>query len=76
MIAIVVGVLIYGIGLVSFRGVSSDEIARLPKGKLMIKTLRRLGLLGNAACTSRQRKKGRTVTVGIDRWELMKSEKN
>ena len=45
MIAIVVGVLIYGIGLVSFRGVSSDEIARLPKGKLMIKTLRRLGLL-------------------------------
>ena len=45
VIAIVVGVLIYGIGLVSFRGVSSDEIARLPKGKLMIKTLRRLGLL-------------------------------
>ena len=45
VIAIAAGVLIYGIGLVSFRGVSSDEIARLPKGKLMIKMLRRLGLL-------------------------------
>lgn len=45
ILAILAGVLIYGIGLVSFRGVTADEIARLPKGHLIIKMFRRLGLL-------------------------------
>lgn len=45
IIAILAGVVIYGVGLVSFKGVTSEEIARLPKGHLLIKMLRRLGLL-------------------------------
>ncbi len=44
-IAIIAGVVVYGIGLVSFRGVTQEEIASLPKGTTIIRLLRRIGLL-------------------------------
>ncbi len=43
--AILAGVLVYGIGMVSFRGITAEELAMFPKGHLLIKLLRRMGLL-------------------------------
>ncbi|MCC8065842.1 MAG: polysaccharide biosynthesis protein, partial [Clostridiales bacterium] len=44
-IAVFVGVLIYGIGMVSFHGITQEELAALPKGNTIIRFLRKLGLL-------------------------------
>lgn len=45
LIAITVGIAIYAVGLVSFHGITVEEIADLPKGHLIIKIFRKLGLL-------------------------------
>ncbi|MCD8396065.1 MAG: polysaccharide biosynthesis protein [Lachnospiraceae bacterium] len=44
-IAVIAGVLVYGIGMVSFHGVTQEEIASLPKGTVLIRILRKMGLL-------------------------------
>jgi stage V sporulation protein B len=44
IVAIVIGVMVYGIGLVTFKGITIEEVATFPKGHLIIKLLRRLGL--------------------------------
>ncbi len=43
--AILVGILVYCIGLVSFHGISQDEIASMPKGTTIIRILRKIGLI-------------------------------
>ncbi|MDO4297462.1 MAG: polysaccharide biosynthesis protein [Lachnospiraceae bacterium] len=43
--AILVGVIVYCIGLVSFRGITIEELASLPKGHVIIKFVRKLGLM-------------------------------
>lgn len=43
--AILAGAVIYGIGLVSFHGITVEELAAMPKGKTIIKLFRKLGLL-------------------------------
>lgn len=43
--AILAGVAVYGIGMVSFHGITTEELAMFPKGHLLIKLLRRMGLL-------------------------------
>lgn len=45
VMGIVAGVVVYGVGLVSFRGITIEELSALPKGHLIIKFLRRFGLL-------------------------------
>ncbi len=45
MLSILAGVMVYGIGLVSFRGVTVEELSTFPKGHLIIRLLRKLGLL-------------------------------
>ncbi|MCD7841227.1 MAG: polysaccharide biosynthesis protein [Lachnospiraceae bacterium] len=45
VIAVFVGVVIYGIGMVSFHGVTEEELAGLPKGGTIIRVLRKMGLL-------------------------------
>ncbi len=45
VISIIVGVAVYAIGLVSFRGITIEEIATFPKGHLVIRLLRKLGLV-------------------------------
>ena len=45
MIAIFVGIVLYGVGLVAFHGITMDELASMPKGKSIIRIFRRLGLL-------------------------------
>lgn len=42
---ILFGVVIYCVGLVSFRGITIEEIAAMPKGHVIIKFIRKLGLL-------------------------------
>lgn len=44
VIAILAGAAVYGITLVTFRGITVDELATFPKGHLMIKMLRRMGI--------------------------------
>lgn len=44
-IVVLAGVLVYGIGMVSFHGVTQEEIAALPKGTVLIRILRKMGLL-------------------------------
>ena len=44
-LAILFAAVIYGVGLVVFKGVSPDEIARLPKGKMIVGLLRRFSLI-------------------------------
>ncbi|MCD8105319.1 MAG: polysaccharide biosynthesis protein [Lachnospiraceae bacterium] len=44
-VAVIAGVAVYGIGMVSFRGITQEEIAGMPKGKSIIRLLRRMGLL-------------------------------
>ncbi len=45
IIAVIAGVIVYGIGLVSFRGITQEEIAALPRGNTIIRILHRIGLL-------------------------------
>ncbi len=45
VISIISGVVVYGISLVAFRGVKEEEIAAIPKGNVLIRILRKLGLL-------------------------------
>lgn len=45
VLAIAGGVAIYCVGLVSFHGITVDEIAAMPKGKMIIRMFRKLGLL-------------------------------
>ncbi|MCC8136866.1 MAG: polysaccharide biosynthesis protein [Clostridiales bacterium] len=45
VIAVVVGVFIYGIGMVSFHGITEEELAVMPKGSAAIRILRKMGLL-------------------------------
>ncbi|MDO5344867.1 MAG: polysaccharide biosynthesis protein [Lachnospiraceae bacterium] len=44
IIAIAAGVVIYAVGLVSFHGITIDDMAGLPKKNLIIKVFRKLGL--------------------------------
>ena len=45
IIAVMAGVAIYAVGLVAFRGITIEEISEMPKGNLIIKIFRKLGLL-------------------------------
>ncbi|MCD8016172.1 MAG: polysaccharide biosynthesis protein [Lachnospiraceae bacterium] len=45
IVAVLTGVIVYGIGMVSFHGITQDEIAGLPKGAVIIRMLRKMGLL-------------------------------
>ena len=45
IIAIAAGVVIYAVGLVSFHGITIDDMEGLPKKNLIIKIFRKLGLL-------------------------------
>lgn len=45
IMGILAGVYVYGIGMISFRGITAEELALFPKGHVLIKLLRRAGLL-------------------------------
>lgn len=45
IIAIIVGVVVYCIGLISFKGITIEELASMPKGHLIIKLARKIGLM-------------------------------
>ena len=45
LFAILAGVATYGIGLMSFNGITVEEIAALPKGHLIVRLLRKTGLV-------------------------------
>lgn len=45
VLAILVGIVVYGVGLVSFKGISMEEIASFPKGHLLVRAFRKLGLI-------------------------------
>ena len=45
IMGILAGVFVYGIGMISFRGITAEELAMFPKGHVLIKLLRRAGLL-------------------------------
>ncbi len=45
VLGILVGVIVYCVGLVSFKGITIEEISTFPKGHLIIKLFRKLGLL-------------------------------
>ena len=45
LFAILTGVATYGIGLISFKGITVEEIAALPKGHLIVRLLRKTGLV-------------------------------
>ena len=45
LFAILAGVATYGIGLISFKGMTVEEIAALPKGHLIVRLLRKTGLV-------------------------------
>ncbi|MCD7884217.1 MAG: polysaccharide biosynthesis protein [Lachnospiraceae bacterium] len=44
-IAVIAGVVVYGIGIVSFHGITQEELAAMPKGNSIIRLLRKMGLL-------------------------------
>jgi stage V sporulation protein B len=44
VIAIVIGVVVYAVGLVTFRGITIDEISSFPKGHVLIRLLRKTGI--------------------------------
>ncbi|MCC8044901.1 MAG: polysaccharide biosynthesis protein [Clostridiales bacterium] len=44
-IAVIAGVVVYGIGIVSFHGITQEELAAMPKGNSIIRVLRRMGLM-------------------------------
>lgn len=43
--AVMAGVVVYGIGMVAFKGITIEELGMFPKGHLIIKMLRKMGLL-------------------------------
>lgn len=45
LFAILAGVATYGVGLISFKGITVEEIAALPKGHLIVRLLRKTGLV-------------------------------
>lgn len=45
ILSVLAGIIVYGIGLVSFKGLTVDELSSFPKGHLIIRLLRKLGLL-------------------------------
>ena len=45
VIAILVGVVVYCVGMITFRGITIDELAEMPKGHLIIKFARKFGLM-------------------------------
>ncbi len=45
LFAILAGVATYGIGLISFKGITVEEIVALPKGHLIVRLLRKTGLV-------------------------------
>ncbi len=45
IIAVIAGVIVYGIGLVSFHGVTEEELETIPRGTVLIRILHRIGLL-------------------------------
>lgn len=45
ILAILAGVAVYAVGMVAFKGITIEELATMPKGKLIIKIFRKLGLL-------------------------------
>lgn len=45
IMGILAGAFVYGIGMISFRGITAEELAMFPKGHVLIKLLRRAGLL-------------------------------
>ncbi|MCD7736940.1 MAG: polysaccharide biosynthesis protein [Lachnospiraceae bacterium] len=45
VVAVFAGVIVYGIGMVSFHGITPEELAMLPKGNAIIRMLRKMGLL-------------------------------
>lgn len=45
IMGILAGVLVYGIGMVSFKGITAEEIAVLPKGHAILRLIRKMGLL-------------------------------
>ncbi len=45
IMGILASVCVYGIGMISFRGITAEELAMFPKGHVLIKLLRRAGLL-------------------------------
>jgi len=45
LIAILAGIFVYGIALVAFKGVTKAEIEKLPKGELIVKGVRKMGLM-------------------------------
>ncbi len=45
VISIIAGVLVYAVGLIAFRVFTIDELAALPKGKMIIRLIRKMGLL-------------------------------
>ena len=45
LFAILAGVATYGFGLISFKGITVEEIAALPKGHLIVRLLRKTGLV-------------------------------
>lgn len=44
-VGILAGIVVYCVGLVSLRGITIEELAEMPKGYLIIKFMRKLGLL-------------------------------
>ncbi len=44
VLSVLAGMVIYCIGLVSFRGITIDELSSFPKGHLIIRLLRKMGL--------------------------------
>ena len=45
VIAVITGALLYGFVMIVFKGITPDEIAMLPKGKTLLRLLRRIGLI-------------------------------
>lgn len=45
LFAILSGVVTYGVGLISFKGITVEEVVALPKGYLIVRLLRKTGLI-------------------------------
>ena len=45
VLAVLVGVIVYAVGLVAFKGMTKDELLRLPKGEKIVSIFERMGLL-------------------------------
>ncbi len=45
ILGIIAGVLIYGVGMVSFHGITEEELVMMPKGTVIVRLFRKAGLL-------------------------------